>query len=665
MMHVPKRSISRKFMLAVMATTLAALLVMASAMVLYDIDTFRKGWVTDLSAQADVLARVSTSALAFNDMRAATENLEQMRARPNILAAALYGPDDALFARYANDPVMNVPDSAGPAEVRIDGNQVTIVKRISMNQEMLGSIFIAARYPLASRIESYLTMLAIVMAACLVFAALVSYWLQRAVTQPILLLTDAVGHVVDRRDFSMRVKKASEDEIGVLVDSFNSMLGELGDRAQALESSNLALQDETRERRDAEKALQVLNSTLEERIASRTRELEHAHDQLRQAQKMEAIGQLTGGIAHDFNNLLSGMSGNVEMMQLRLKRGQTDDLDRYVRSTMASIQRAAALTHRLLAFARRQTLDPKPTDVNQLVHSMEDLIRRTVGPEIRVDAECAPDLWHTLCDPNQLENALLNLAINSRDAMPQGGTFTIRTGNRPSIVMAVDVARDGTSHDFVAIEIADTGEGMTPDVLSRAFDPFFTTKPLGQGTGLGLSMIYGFVTQSGGDMRMTSEPGRGTTVTILLPRHRGEARSKADEAAPHDYSKAATRKTILVVDDEDTIRQNLCEMLEDLGYETTQAADGRSALRVLLSDASVDLLVTDVGLPNGMNGRQLADAARVRHPELQVLFITGYANTNLFGNEAMEHGMEVLTKPFTMEAFSKRVSGMLHSGSPA
>jgi signal transduction histidine kinase len=643
MMNAIRRSISRKFLLAVLATTFVALLIMGASMLFHDLDTFKAAWVSDLTAQADILAKVSAPALEFNDPKAAAENLEQVRARPNILGAAIYSSRNTLFAEFVTDPSIALPATPGPSGFEINGGQIAVFRDVVLNGEKTGVIFLTARFPLGDRIWSYVTILSAVTLVCLVFAAAVSMWLQRAITRPILSLTDAVGNVVERRDFSIRVKKTTGDEIGVLVDAFNSMLGEVGDRSQALETSNLALLRETKERRDAEDALRVLNNTLEERIAERTTELERAHEQLRQAQKMEAIGQLTGGIAHDFNNLLTGMSGNLELMRMRIARGEIDEIERYAKSAMASVERAAALTHRLLAFARRQTLDPKPTDVGRLLGSMEEMIRRSVGPAIRVETSAAADPWNTLCDPHQLENAVLNLAINARDAMPDGGTLTINNRNLTVSGGDADPAElRGRPGEYVVIEVIDTGSGMPPEIVSRAFDPFFTTKPLGQGTGLGLSMIYGFVTQSGGHVQIKSKPGAGTCVTIHLSRHKGASLPAREEREMQALSRTESHKTVLIVDDEAAIRNNLAEMLEDLGYEVLQAEDGRSGLALVRSGRRIDLLVSDVGLPNGMNGRQLA-----------------YANTNIVGDGRMEPGMEVLTKPFAMENFASRVNGML------
>ena len=416
---------------------------------------------------------------------------------------------------------------------------------------------------------------------------------------------------------------------------------------------------EATERRRAEKALANLAASLETEVQERTRELMAMEEALRQSQKMEAVGQLTGGLAHDFNNLLTGVTGSLELLQTRIAQGRVAEIDRYVTAAQGAARRAAALTHRLLAFSRRQTLAPKPTDVNRLALGMEELIRRTVGPAIEFEPlVAAADLWPTLIDPGQLENALLNLCINARDAMPDGGKLTIETGNRKLDQRAAQ-ARDLIPGQYVSLSVSDTGTGMTPDVIAKAFEPFFTTKPIGQGTGLGLSMIYGFAKQSGGQVRIHSRVEQGTTVCLYLPRHVGE--TGMAEAAPKmaDPPRAKDGQTVLVVDDEATIRMLATEVLEDLGYHAIEAEDGPTGLRVLQSDVRIDLLVTDVGLPGGMNGRQVADAARVARPDLKVLFITGYAENAVLSHGHLDPGMHVLTKPFAMEALASRIKDLI------
>ncbi len=389
-----------------------------------------------------------------------------------------------------------------------------------------------------------------------------------------------------------------------------------------------------------------------------TTERRRAEEALRQSQKMEAVGQLTGGLAHDFNNLLTGMTGSLELMRTRMQQGRIGEVDRYISAAQGAAKRAAALTHRLLAFSRRQTLDPRPTDVNQLVAGMEELIRRTMGPAITTEVVTAVGLWTTLVDPGQLENALLNLCINARDAMQVGGRLTIETTNRWLDEEAA-LERELPAGQYLSLCVTDTGTGMTSEVVKRAFDPFFTTKPLGDGTGLGLSMVYGFARQSGGQARIYSELGLGTTMCLYLPRSLAgpavaEASSQQAEVPPAEQG-----ETVLVVDDEATIRMLVAEVLIDLGYTVIEASDGAGAIRVLESDARLDLLVTDVGLSGGINGRQVADAARALRPALKVLFITGYAENAVLGNGTLEPGMEVLTKPFGLKTFANRVQDMI------
>jgi hypothetical protein len=386
-------------------------------------------------------------------------------------------------------------------------------------------------------------------------------------------------------------------------------------------------------------------------------ELAQTQEALRQWQKMEAIGHLTGGIAHDFNNLLGGISGSLEMLERRLGRGMDGTVARYIGGAQDATRRAAALTQRLLAFSRRQTLDPKPTDVNRLIVGMEELLRRTVGPGVELEVAGAAGLWSTRIDPSQLENALLNLVINARDAMPDGGRITIRTANR-SLNERAARERELAPGQYVSLCVTDTGTGMTPDVIAQAFDPFFTTKPLGQGTGLGLSMIHGFVRQSGGQVRIYSELGKGTTMCIYLPRI---AVTTEDAAAPDPspVSDQGRGETILVIDDEATVRMLIVEVLREAGYDVLEAGDGAGGLKILQSNIRVDLLVTDVGLPGGMNGRQVADAARKDRPGLKVLFVTGYAENAAIGDGQLDAGMQVITKPFRMGALENRVREMI------
>ncbi|MGE5540328.1 MAG: PAS domain-containing protein [Gemmatimonas sp.] len=424
---------------------------------------------------------------------------------------------------------------------------------------------------------------------------------------------------------------------------------------------------EVTERVKAERALRDLNETLETQVAERThdvelalerlrtesRERERAEEALRQSQKMEAVGQLTGGIAHDFNNLLQGIVGSLGMISRRIEQHRLDDAARFIAAANTAANRAAALIHRLLAFSRRQPLAPRSVAVNDLASSMQELLQRAAGESITIDLRLTRDLWPTLCDPNQLENAILNLAINARDAMPDGGRLTIATRNvtltDPGLAHTCDV---DPGH-YVAVDVCDTGIGMPADILSRAFDPFFTTKPSGQGTGLGLSMVYGFARQSGGTTKIESRPGAGTTVSIYLPRHVGAATAEEAPTAAEPAAAEAHGETVLVVEDEAIVRGLAVDVLQELGYRVLEAEDGRTALEIVESTERLDLIVTDVGLP-GLTGRQLAEAARARRPDVKILFMTGYADTA--DTTAFQRpGMHLMTKPFPMEALAARV----------
>ncbi|MFI7800972.1 blue-light-activated protein [Pseudomonas sp. DD1] len=429
--------------------------------------------------------------------------------------------------------------------------------------------------------------------------------------------------------------------------------------------------DET-ERKLTEEALRHLNDNLEERVAQRTQALaeanqrlqnemferERAEDALRHAQKMEAVGQLTGGIAHDFNNMLTGIIGSLDLMQRYIAAGRSDEIGRFTDAAVSSAHRAAALTHRLLAFSRRQSLDRRPLDPNQLVTSLEDLFRRTKGAHIELKVQLGSDIWPVNTDASQLENALLNLVINARDAMPDGGLLSIETANSYLDGTDITTLEPVKAGDYVMLGVCDNGAGMTPKILAKAFDPFFTTKPIGQGTGLGLSMIYGFAQQSGGHVTIHSEPGRGTCVRLYLPRLHGTALEKVPPQVPVEAPLALDGEAVVVVEDDAAVRMLVVNLLDELGYTAHQAADARAALPLLESDLRVDLLVTDVGLP-GMNGRQLAEIARQHRPTLKVLFMTGYAETAAERQGFLEDGMDMVAKPFSIDQLATKIRSMI------
>jgi CheY-like chemotaxis protein len=366
---------------------------------------------------------------------------------------------------------------------------------------------------------------------------------------------------------------------------------------------------------------------------------------------MEAIGQLTGGIAHDFNNMLAGIIGGLSLVRRRIATQRYDDVEKYIEAAQTSAQRAASLTSRLLAFGRRQSLDIQSVDVNAAINSMRILLDRTMGENVEIVTQFESEEAWASTDVSQLESAILNLAINARDAMPDGGSLTIHTSETTG----------AEGEPMVRVSVRDTGTGMTPDVLQNVFEPFYTTKPIGQGTGLGLSMVYGFVNQSGGDVHIDSEVGRGTAVILRLPRGEREVASAPVDIAAD--SEQGAGKTVLVVEDDPQVRMLILDVLRDLKYRAIEAASADEAIAALHRHTHIDLMVSDVGLP-GLNGRQLADIARRARPKLKILFITGYAPDAAVRGEFLDEGMDMLTKPFALEDLTARICEITQAAEP-
>ncbi|CAM3054220.1 hybrid sensor histidine kinase/response regulator [Pseudomonas floridensis] len=420
------------------------------------------------------------------------------------------------------------------------------------------------------------------------------------------------------------------------------------------------------EEKKSELNLRRFNEELEIQVKARTQELNEAveklkaeseeraraEEHLRQSLKMEAVGQLTGGIAHDFNNMLTGVISALDLIKIRMGKGQMDGVERFMDAAMTSAQRAASLTHRLLAFSRRQSLDAKAVSVNQLITSLADLLRRTVTEQIVLTLDLSPEDPWIFADTNQLENAILNLVINARDAMPEGGTLTIAT----RVDTDHEDLGDGHTGRRACVQVRDTGCGIAQSILDKVTEPFFTTKPIGQGTGLGLSMVYGFANQSHGSLSIDSEPGTGTTVSICLPEH---SRVELEQTAAPVNTVPGQGQSILLVEDDDSVRLINREVLEELGYHVHVARDGEEALQIFNSLERVDLLLTDVGLP-GMNGRQLAEVIQQLEPRMPVLFLTGYAEGAMARADFLGPYMQLLTKPFALEVLASHVAGMLH-----
>ncbi|MGC2525566.1 MAG: ATP-binding protein [Stellaceae bacterium] len=440
------------------------------------------------------------------------------------------------------------------------------------------------------------------------------------------------------------------------------LLGVASQAAVAIDNARLyeASQRELAARRSAEQKLHELNETLEQRVVEEFNRREQAEEALRQAQKLEAVGQLTGGIAHDFNNLLTVIMGNLDHLERVLPANR--EYRRIIAAALRGASRAAMLTQRLLAFSRRQPLMPQVVSVNHLVAGMSDLFRRTIGEAIQIETVLAGGLWPTFVDGNQLENALINLAVNARDAMPEGGKLTIETANSYLDEAYAAMHSEVEPGQYVGTFVTDTGVGMASNIVNQVFEPFFTTKEVGHGTGLGLSQVYGFVKQSGGHVKIYSEVGQGTTVRLYLPRYRGPD-GVADERAEARELPRGRAETVLVVEDDPDVRDYTSGMVGDLGYNVLTAEDGASALRLLDAHREVQLLFTDVGLPGGMNGRQLADQALRRQPRLKVLYTTGYARNAIVHQGRLDPRVDVVFKPFSYTDLAAKIRHVLDSQS--
>ena len=600
-MKLPAHATLWKAAPAITLLTAAALLGAGLAIGLVADNAYQAQKRREIGVQGQILAATLTAALSFQDREAAQEYVDALLSNPEVQAVAAYDAKGALFVSYARAPRFRVPASAPAAGEMGEPGVIAVATPVIERGLPIGTVFVEAE------------------------------------TEP-----------VERR----LTRFAS---IALLMAMFALILGLLGIAQRVLARANADLAAQAA-------MLATTNETLRQQIAER----EKAEEALRQTQKIEAIGQLTGGIAHDFNNILQVVLGGLGVLRRRsakwpLGDAPRADFERYVDEVAAASQRGAELTRQLLAFARRQPLEPKDTDINKLVQGMSGLMQRALGEQVEIETVLAGRLWRTQCDTNQLENALLNLAVNARDAMPGGGRLTIETANTHLDEAYARRHQDVEPGQYLMIAVTDTGTGMDQEVLAHVFEPFFTTKEVGRGTGLGLSQVYGFIKQSGGHVALYSEVGMGTTVKLYLPR----SFARAEPAPPpliHEPSEAAAAptETVLVVEDDESVLALAVATLGDLGYRVVQARDGAEALRQLAAHSGIDLLFTDVGLPGGMNGRQLADRVRETRPDIKVLFTSGYARNAIVHGGRLDEGVALIGKPFTADALIDKIRQVLN-----
>jgi signal transduction histidine kinase/ActR/RegA family two-component response regulator len=615
-----------KLTLLVTLTSGLVLLIACLTLVVYDLRRAHRELRTDLESLAQVIGSNSTAALTFDDPRAAGEILGALSVRSNIVSARLYDAEGRPFASYRRLGAQGdaLPEHPQSDSYQAGRSEIVLFQGLKLSGETAGTLYLKADLgQLRSHFEGYLVVVLLVLVASVVAASAISARLQRLVTGPILRLAAAAEGVAQSKDYSVRVASPGGGEVGVLTAAFNEMLSEI-------------------EQREAE-------------LRSEVKERQHAEDQLRQGQKMEAVGRLAGGVAHDFNNLLGVILGYSELL---LRQPLTPLLRGKIEQIHKAGERAAALTRQLLAFSRKQVLAPEVLDLNALVVEFARMLPPVLGADIELLIVEGSELGQIMADPGQLEQILMNLSLNARDAMPEGGRITIATAN----VSRGDERSlpPGTGGAFVRLTISDTGRGMDAEVQSHVFEPFFTTKAQGQGTGLGLATVYGIVERSDGYIEIDTAPGQGTTFRLYFPRAGGplpERRASAPEAARRGT------ETILLVEDEEALRELVARMLLERGHTVLQADCGRSALDVSEGHpGTIDLLLTDVVMP-GIGGRQVAREILLRRPETKVIFMSGYSDEALGARGILDPDCALLTKPFTGRALDRCLARVL--GDPA
>jgi signal transduction histidine kinase/ActR/RegA family two-component response regulator len=628
--------IKQKLTLIIMLTTSLALLLASTAFIIAEVLSFRYSMARNLSAMADIVGANSAAALVFKDQLAAKETLEALSAVKAIVSAGVYAKDGTLFAKYLRGDVPK--DVSVPARPengrRFEAGHFVLFHPIIYDGKKIGTVYLQSDMgEMDARLKLYAGIVALVLLASAFAAFLLSAILQRAISDPILHLADTM-HVVSRdKTYSVRAVTSGRDELGALIDGFNDMLAQIQEREAALQQA----------RDELERRVDERTKELQQQIAERAR----LEQDLLQAQKMEAIGRLAGGIAHDFNNLLQAILGNIDLTAESLPK--YDPVGKYLQTAKQAGLRAADLTRYLLAFSRRTISVAQPLDLRDIVSEVAQLLRRTIDPRIVIETHVPPELWPVQADPSQMHQVLMNLCVNARDAMPEGGRLTIALENR---------TRDGA--EFVRLTVSDTGTGMDAETRRRIFEPFFTTKEVGKGTGLGLAMVYGVVTQHEGTLAVDSEPGRGTRFVIELPRstQAPEAVSAPTPARRPDSEKGAG-ETVLVVDDDEMVRQFARAILTQAGYVVLEAEDGARAVSIYSQERSrIAAVLLDLMMPNRSGLEVLADLRRI-DPAVRVILCSGYSAEGQGLDLARLGAKEFLQKPYAPTAMVRAIRQVL------
>ncbi|MFQ5701922.1 MAG: ATP-binding protein [Acidobacteriota bacterium] len=647
-------TIKQKLTLIIMLTSVTALAMACVGFITNDLLSIRNGMVRDLSRLAEIIGAGSARGLADEDPETAGESLSNIPSSRQIVSVCLYARSGKLVSGYvrAAAGAQTCPPVRRELGHRFEDGLLLVSQRIFLDGAPVGSVFLRAdTSELKTALQHYAAIVGLVLLAALLAAFLLSARLQKVISQPILHLAAATRSISVGKDYSIRVEKWGNDELGQLTDGFNEMLAQIQLRDDALRKAR-----EDLERRVEERTRQLLQETNSRQEVEKA--LGESEEQLRQSQKMDAIGRLAGGIAHDFNNLLTGILGYSSIVLRNLE--PSDPLEKQVREIQKAGKRAASLTRQLLAFSRKQVLEPRVLDLNEMIASLEKMLRRLIGEDIELVTAPSDALGSVKADPGQIEQVILNLVVNARDAMLKGGQIVIETTN-------VDEQEPTTWHPewvpvgpHVLLAVSDTGCGMSDETRGRIFEPFFTTKELGKGTGLGLSTVYGIVKQSGGHINVYSEEGVGTTFKIYLPRVEEAAETVArGETLPALRGGA---ETILVVEDDETVRTLALSILRMNGYAVLEAPHGGEALLLCETFKSdIHLMLTDVVMPH-LNGRDLYDRVLPLRPEMKVLFMSGYTDASVVYQGGLHTGAPFIQKPFTPESLSRKIRQVLDEG---